>query len=161
VSTASFSFDFTEHLNVIKQFKVGITWSIWNEDITSRLLDGATKELLNLGVLESQITTLPVPGAFELPWGAQQLFESKSVDAVLTLGCVIKGDTPHFDFVCEGATHGVLNIGLKYNKPCVFGLITTLNQEQAEDRVGGKYGHKGIEAAQTAIFQLLQKRQLQ
>ena len=161
MSTASFSFDFTEHLNVIKQFKVGITWSIWNEDITSRLLDGATKELLNLGVLESQITTLPVPGAFELPWGAQQLFESKSVDAVLTLGCVIKGDTPHFDFVCEGATHGVLNIGLKYNKPCVFGLITTLNQEQAEDRVGGKYGHKGIEAAQTAIFQLLQKRQLQ
>jgi 6,7-dimethyl-8-ribityllumazine synthase len=161
VSTASFSFDFTEHLNVIKQFKVGITWSIWNEDITSKLLDGATKELLNLGVLESQITTLPVPGAFELPWGAQQLFESKSVDAVLTLGCVIKGDTPHFDFVCEGATHGVLNIGLKYNKPCVFGLITTLNQEQAEDRVGGKYGHKGIEAAQTAIFQLLQKRQLQ
>jgi 6,7-dimethyl-8-ribityllumazine synthase len=116
---------------------------------------------LNLGVLESQITTLPVPGAFELPWGAQQLFESKSVDAVLTLGCVIKGDTPHFDFVCEGATHGVLNIGLKYNKPCVFGLITTLNQEQAEDRVSGKYGHKGIEAAQTAIFQLLQKRQLQ
>ncbi len=161
MSTASFSFDFTEHLNVIKQFKVGITWSIWNEDITSKLLDGATKELLNLGVLESQITTLPVPGAFELPWGAQQLFESKSVDAVLTLGCVIKGDTPHFDFVCEGATHGVLNIGLKYNKPCVFGLITTLNQEQAEDRVGGKYGHKGIEAAQTAIFQLLQKRQLQ
>jgi len=140
---------------------MGITWSIWNEDITSRLLDGATKELLNLGVLESQITTLPVPGAFELPWGAQQLFESKSVDAVLTLGCVIKGDTPHFDFVCEGATHGVLNIGLKYNKPCVFGLITTLNQEQAEDRVSGKYGHKGIEAAQTAIFQLLQKRQLQ
>jgi 6,7-dimethyl-8-ribityllumazine synthase len=161
VSTASFSFDFTEHLNEIKQFKMGITWSIWNEDITSRLLDGATKELLNLGVLESQITTLPVPGAFELPWGAQQLFESKSVDAVLTLGCVIKGDTPHFDFVCEGATHGVLNIGLKYNKPCVFGLITTLNQEQAEDRVSGKYGHKGIEAAQTAIFQLLQKRQLQ
>ncbi len=140
---------------------MGITWSIWNEDITSRLLDGATQELIKLGVLQAQIITLPVPGAFELPWGAQQLFESKSVDAVLTLGCVIKGDTPHFDFVCDGATHGVLNVGLKYNKPCVFGLITTLNQEQAEDRVGGKHGHKGIEAAQTAIFQLLQKRQLQ
>jgi 6,7-dimethyl-8-ribityllumazine synthase len=161
VSTASFSFDFTKHLNEIKQFKMGITWSIWNEDITSRLLDGATQELIKLGVLQAQIITLPVPGAFELPWGAQQLFESKSVDAVLTLGCVIKGDTPHFDFVCDGATHGVLNVGLKYNKPCVFGLITTLNQEQAEDRVGGKHGHKGIEAAQTAIFQLLQKRQLQ
>ncbi len=158
MSTASFSFDFTEHLNVIKQFKVGIVWSIWNENITGRLLNGATNELINLGVQASNILTLPVPGAFELPWGAQQLFENKSVDAVLTLGCVIKGDTPHFDFVCEGATHGILNVGLKYNKPCVFGLITTLNQEQAEDRVGGKNGHKGTEAAQTAIFQLLHTR---
>ncbi len=155
MSTASFSFDFTEHLNEIKTFRVGITWSIWNEHITSRLLNGALEELNKWGILEQNIFVLPVPGAFELPWGAQQLFENSNVDAVLTLGCVIKGDTPHFDFVCLGATNGVMQVGLKYNKPCIYGLITTLTEDQAEDRVGGKNGHKGKEAAQTAIFQLV------
>ncbi len=155
MSTASFSFDFTEHLNEIKTFRVGITWSIWNEHITSRLLNGALEELNKWGILEQNIVVLPVPGAFELPWGAQQLFENSNVDAVLTLGCVIKGDTPHFDFVCLGATNGVMQVGLKYNRPCIFGLITTLTEDQAEDRVGGKNGHKGKEAAQTAIFQLV------
>ncbi len=155
MSTASFSFDFTEHLNEIKTFRVGITWSIWNEHITSRLLNGALEELNKWGILEQNIVVLPVPGAFELPWGAQQLFENSNVDAVLTLGCVIKGDTPHFDFVCLGATNGVMQVGLKYNKPCIYGLITTLTEDQAEDRVGGKNGHKGKEGAQTAIFQLV------
>lgn len=155
MSTASFSSDFSVHLNEIKTFRVGITWSIWNEHITGRLLSGALEELKKWGISEQNIIVLPVPGAFELPWGAQTLFEDSQVDAVLTLGCVIKGDTPHFDFVCIGATNGVMQVGLKYNKPCVFGLITTLTEEQAEDRVGGKNGHKGKEAAQTAIFQLL------
>ena len=158
MSTASFSFDFSEHLNEIKTFRVGITWSIWNEHITHRLLNGALDELKKWGIPEQNIVVLPVPGAFELPWGAQHLFEESNVDAVLTLGCVIKGDTPHFDFVCLGATNGVMQVGLKYNNPCVFGLITTLTEEQAEDRVGGKNGHKGKEAAQTAIFQLVHSK---
>jgi 6,7-dimethyl-8-ribityllumazine synthase len=158
VSTASFSFDFSEHLNEIKSFRLGITWSIWNEHITGRLLNGALDELKQWGITEQNIVVLPVPGAFELPWGAQHLFEENQVDAVLTLGCVIKGDTPHFDFVCLGATNGVMQVGLKYNKPCVFGLITTLTEDQAEDRVGGRNGHKGKEAAQTAIFQLIHSK---
>jgi len=158
VSTASFSFDFSEHLNEIKSFRLGITWSIWNEHITGRLLNGALDELKQWGITQQNIVVLPVPGAFELPWGAQHLFEENHVDAVLTLGCVIKGDTPHFDFVCLGATNGVMQVGLKYNKPCVFGLITTLTEEQAEDRVGGRNGHKGKEAAQTAIFQLIHSK---
>jgi 6,7-dimethyl-8-ribityllumazine synthase len=158
VSTASFSFDFSEHLNEIKSFRLGITWSIWNEHITGRLLNGALDELKQWGITEQNIVVLPVPGALELPWGAQHLFEENQVDAVLTLGCVIKGDTPHFDFVCLGATNGVMQVGLKYNKPCVFGLITTLTEDQAEDRVGGRNGHKGKEAAQTAIFQLIHSK---
>ena len=158
MSTASFSFDFTEYLNETKTFRVGITWSIWNEHITTRLLNGALEELNNWGISEQNVVVLPVPGAFELPWGAQQLFEESNVDAVLTLGCVIKGDTPHFDFVCLGATNGVMQVGLKYNKPCIYGLITTLTEDQAEDRVGGKNGHKGKEAAQTAIFQLVHSK---
>lgn len=160
MSTASFSFDFSEHLNEIKSFRVGITWSIWNEHITGRLLNGALDELKEWGITEQNIFVLPVPGAFELPWGAQYLFEENQVDAVLTLGCVIKGDTPHFDFVCLGATNGVMQVGLKYNKPCVFGLITTLTEEQAEQRVGGRNGHKGKEAAQTAIFQLIHSKKI-
>lgn len=158
MSTASFSFDFSEHLNEIKSFRLGITWSIWNEHITGRLLNGALDELKQWGITEQNIVVLPVPGAFELPWGAQHLFEENQVDAVLTLGCVIKGDTPHFDFVCLGATNGVMQVGLKYNKPCVFGLITTLTEDQAEERVGGRNGHKGKEAAQTAIFQLIHSK---
>ena len=126
--------------------------------MTGRLLNGALDELKQWGITEQNIVVLPVPGAFELPWGAQHLFEENQVDAVLTLGCVIKGDTPHFDFVCLGATNGVMQVGLKYNKPCVFGLITTLTEDQAEDRVGGRNGHKGKEAAQTAIFQLIHSK---
>lgn len=153
MSTASISFDFSQSFNDIESLKVGIAWAIWNEHITSKLLDGAKSELLRWGVQEKNLVILPVPGAFELPWGAQKLFKDALVDVVITLGCVIKGDTPHFDYVCSGATSGVMQVGLTYDKPCVFGLITTLNEDQAFDRVGGKNGHKGVEAAQTAIFQ--------
>jgi 6,7-dimethyl-8-ribityllumazine synthase len=92
-----------------------------------------------------------VPGSFELPLGAQFLAEYSNVDAVIILGCVIQGETRHFDYICEGVTQGIKDLNLKYNKPFIFGLLTTLNQQQALDRSGGKHGNKGDEAAITAI----------
>lgn len=129
---------------------------MWNEHITSPLLDGAKSQLASLGVANSNIIELFVPGAFELPFGSQILFEKHlELDAVICLGCVIKGETPHFDYVCLGATQGIMNVGLKYNKPCIYGLITVNTLEQAKDRIGGNQGHKGIESAQTAIIQII------
>ena len=136
----------------IEKIKVGIVVSTWNDHITSELLNGAVSELKSLGLTESQIHIYEVPGAFELPLAAQWMFQkSEQIDAVICLGCVIKGDTPHFDYVCLGATNGIMEVGLKYNKPCIYGVITTNNEQQAIDRIGGPNGHKGKEAAQTAI----------
>lgn len=129
---------------------------MWNDHVTSPLLDGAKSQLVSLGVASTNIIELLVPGAFELPFGAQILFEKhKELDAVICLGCVIKGETPHFDYVCQGATTGIMEVGLKYNKPCIYGLITVNNLEQAQERIGGSHGHKGIESAQTAIIQII------
>ncbi len=114
------------------------------------MLKGAISELKTYGISDSQIKTYEVPGAFELPLGAQWLFHQE-MDAVICLGCVIKGDTPHFDFVCLGATNGIMEVGLKFNKPCIYGVITTNTEQQAIDRIGGPNGHKGKEAAQTAL----------
>lgn len=134
----------------ISKIKVGIVVSTWNDHITSELLKGAVSELHANGLNETQITVYEVPGAFELPLGAQWLFH-REMDAVICLGCVIKGDTPHFDFVCLGATNGIMEVGLKFNKPCIYGVITTNTEQQAIDRIGGPNGHKGKEAAQTAL----------
>lgn len=131
----------------------GIVVSEWNSFITDKLLEGAIQTLKEAGAKENQIHVHYVPGSFELPLAAQKLFE-EGLDAVLCLGCVIQGETPHFDFVCEATAIGIMQTGLKYNKPCIFGVITTLNNEQAEDRAGGKHGNKGIEAAVTALKML-------
>jgi 6,7-dimethyl-8-ribityllumazine synthase len=129
----------------------GIVVSEWNEKITKGLLDGAYTTLLKHGATEDNITVKFVPGAFELPLGAQTLFEKTNVDAVICLGSVIQGETKHFDFVCEGAAMGIKDVSLKYNKPVIFGVLTDNTQQQAIDRSGGKHGNKGDEAAVTAI----------
>ena len=103
------------------------------------------------GALDENILLKYVPGSFELPLGAQYFAEMENVDAVILLGCVIQGETRHFDFICEGVTHGTMELNLKYNKPFIFGLLTTENEQQALDRAGGKHGNKGDEAAITAI----------
>lgn len=136
----------------ISNIKVGIVVSTWNDHITSELLKGAIEELKMNGLLSDQILVSEVPGAFELPLAAQWMFQkSDEIQAVICLGCVIKGDTPHFDYVCLGATNGIMEVGLKFNKPCIYGIITTNNEQQAFDRIGGPNGHKGKEAAQTAL----------
>ncbi len=136
---------------------MGIVVAAWNNHITDVLLNGAKDTLLGFGLSADQIQSLSVPGAFELPLGAQMLFQQQC-DAVICLGCVIKGDTPHFDYVCQAATDGILQVGLSQNKPCIFGVITTNNEQQALDRADGKLGNKGAEAALSACWMLAAKQ---
>lgn len=135
-----------------KQF--GIVVSEWNEAVTHALLEGAVETLLEQGVKRENIKTHYVPGSFELSLGAQFLAQKENIDAVISIGCVIQGETRHFDFICDAVAQGITNVGLKFNKPVVFGVLTTNNQQQALDRAGGKHGNKGEEAAITAVKML-------
>lgn len=126
----------------------------WNEEITGALYEGAVNSLLQNGVKRKNIILKPVPGSFELSLGALLMAEKKNIDAVICLGCVIQGDTPHFDYICQAVAYGVTEAGLKSRKPVIFGVLTTLNKQQALDRAGGKHGNKGEEAALTAIGML-------
>jgi len=130
---------------------IGIVVSEWNTNITEKLLIGAINTLEKHGVKPENIITRRVPGSFELTFGAKRLTESKELNAIIILGCVVKGDTPHFDYVCSGVTQGITELNLMYDIPFIFGLLTTDTMEQSEDRAGGKYGNKGDEAAITAI----------
>lgn len=129
----------------------GIVVSEWNGEVTSALLEGAVRTLQSAGCPEANIHVKYVPGAFELPLGAQFFVEYTEIDAVIILGCVIQGDTRHFDFICQGVTQGVTQLQLQWNTPIIFGLLTVDNMEQALDRCGGKHGNKGDESAATAI----------
>ncbi|TDG35488.1 6,7-dimethyl-8-ribityllumazine synthase [Pedobacter changchengzhani] len=134
------------------KFKFGIIVAEWNAEITGALYNGALKTLLENGVAEKNIYSFPVPGTFELSSAAAILLSNeKSLDAVICLGCVIQGDTKHFDFICDAVAQGITNVSIKYSKPVIFGVLTTNNLEQAQDRAGGKHGNKGDEAAITAI----------
>jgi 6,7-dimethyl-8-ribityllumazine synthase len=130
---------------------VGIVVSEWNGNITKAMLDGAYNTLKKHGVKEENILIDFVPGSFELVFGAKHLAENKPVDAVIVIGCVVKGDTPHFDYVCSGVTQGISDMNIRYDIPFIFGLLTTDNMLQAEERAGGKHGNKGDECAITAL----------
>ncbi len=134
--------------------KFGIVWAEWNHHITNALKEGAYKTLIKYGATEANIVTKTVPGAFELTLGGQYMAEFGNVDAIICLGCVIQGDTKHFDFICDAVAKGITDLNIKYNKPFIFGVLTTNTEEQALDRVGGKHGNKGDEAAVTAIKML-------
>ena len=140
-------------------FKVGIVVSDWNDSITLNLLKGAKEALLDNGVKEENILVRFVPGAFELPLGAQYMCEFTDVDGVVAIGVVIQGETKHFDFVCDGATQGIKDINLKYNTPVAFCLLTDNNMQQSIDRSGGKHGNKGIECAIACMKMIDLKRQ--
>src|SRR5690554_4568191 len=132
--------------------------SQWNAGITGSLLEGALTTLEKHGADPNQVEVVKVPGSYELISGADIVLKQKEsgdavkgVDAVICLGCVIQGETRHFDFICSAVAHGLAQVGLKYGKPVIFGVLTTDNLEQAQDRSGGKHGNKGSEAAVTAI----------
>lgn len=126
----------------------------WNEEITEALYEGAISGLVDNGVKKQHITRKNVPGTFELTLGSLWAAEKKDVDAVLALGCVIQGDTPHFDYICQAVAYGITEVNIKTKKPVVFGVLTVLNNKQALERAGGKLGNKGEEAALTAIKML-------
>jgi len=133
------------------EMEFGIVVSEWHNDITEALFDGAYNTLIENGADPENIKKIYVPGSFELPMGAQMLIQNTDVDAVIVLGCVIRGETPHFDYVCQGVTKGIMDLNLRFNLPVIFGVLTTENLTQAQDRAGGKHGNKGIEAAIAAI----------
>ena len=131
--------------------KFGIVVSEWNDEITQNLLEGAVSTLLKHGVQESDIDILHVPGSFELTFGARIMAEREGMDAILCLGCVIQGETPHFEYVSQGVTQGITALNVHHEIPFIFGVLTTNTLQQAKDRAGGKHGNKGDEAAITAI----------
>ena len=134
--------------------RFGIVVSEWNSNITGALLEGAVESLKKHGAKDENIIIQTVPGSFELTFGSAQMIKSGKIDAVIALGCVIKGDTPHFDYVCAGTTQGLAHLNATTDVPVIYGLITTNNMEQALDRAGGKLGNKGTECAITAIKML-------
>lgn len=131
--------------------RFGIVVSEWNSKITGALLQGACETLKRHGVSEKDIIVKIVPGSFELIFGASQMAGSGKVDGVIAIGCVIKGDTPHFDYICQGTTQGLAELNQRGNVPVIYGLLTCNTMEQAEDRCGGMLGNKGDECAITAI----------
>lgn len=142
------------------QMKFGIVVAEWNYEVTGALAQGAVDTLKKHGAPDENIIVKHVPGTFELTLGAQFFAEFTSVDAIIVLGCVIQGETRHFDFICNGVTQGITSLNMKYNKPFIFGVLTTDNQQQALDRAGGRLGNKGDEAAVTAIKMLALKNDL-
>jgi 6,7-dimethyl-8-ribityllumazine synthase len=143
------------------EMRFGIVVSEWNGEITGALLDGAVKTLRLHGTTDENIIIKHVPGSFELTLGAQFLAEYDDLDAVICLGCVIQGETPHFTFICQGVTEGITRLNMEYNIPFIFGVLTTTTHKQAADRAGGIHGNKGDEAAVTAIKMAALQREME
>ncbi|HMI06136.1 MAG TPA: 6,7-dimethyl-8-ribityllumazine synthase [Flavobacterium sp.] len=134
-----------------KDFRFGIVVSEWNDPITNGLYSGAEAALLDCGALSENIIRWNVPGSFELIYGAKKMMQTQNVDVVITIGCVIKGETMHFEFVCEGVTQGIKDLNVQGDIPVIFCLLTDNNAQQSIDRSGGIHGNKGTEAAIAAI----------
>lgn len=134
-----------------KNFRFGIVVSEWNESITNGLFNGAVEALLDCGALLQNIIRWNVPGSFELVYGSKRMVETQNVDAVIAIGCVIKGETMHFEFVCEGVTQGIKDLNVLSDVPVIFCLLTDNTVEQSIERSGGVHGNKGTEAAIAAI----------
>lgn len=151
MATANLSLYDSESIPDASPFKFGIVVSEWNPDITQNLFDGARATLLEHGAKDENILSIKVPGSFELIYGCKQLLINKELDALIAIGNVIKGETEHFTFVCEGVTQGIKDLNLTYDTPTIFCVLTDHTRQQSIDRSGGKHGNKGIECAVAAI----------
>ena len=129
---------------------VGLVVSEWNQDITESLYSGAYDTLVECGVLSNNIKRINVPGSFELVYGSKKMIQS-NVDVVIAIGCVIKGETEHFNYICQSVSNGIIDLNINFNTPVVFCVLTDNNKQQSVDRSGGKHGNKGVEAAITAL----------
>lgn len=134
-----------------EHLRFGIVVSEWNNSITENLFNGAHQVLLENHVLENNITRVNVPGSFELIYGCKYLLQKKKFDAIIAIGCVIQGETKHFDFVCEAVSQGIKDLNIQYDIPTIFCVLTDNTLQQSIDRSGGKLGNKGIECAIAAI----------
>jgi len=137
--------------DVLGRQRYAIIVADWNSEITYAMAQGAVDTLIKHGVPEDNIDVCHVPGTVELTYGAARLIKEERIDAVIVIGCVIQGETPHFDYVCQSVTQGVAVLNAQGKVPVIFSVLTVLNRQQALDRSGGKLGNKGIEGAYTAI----------
>lgn len=153
------SITFVDERTGVKGAKIGIVVSRWNSSITEKMLNGALSALKGNGIKEEDVLVVRCPGSFEIPLAAQNILEHKEVEGVIALGVVIRGGTPHFEYVCDAVTSGVLELNLRYHKPVAFGVLTTDDVKQAMDRAGEK-GNKGGEAALALLEMINIKRNL-
>ena len=141
----------TSTLPSIEDARVAIVAAEWNSHITGPLAEGAVETLKKNGFKRDEVDVFTVPGAVELTFAASKLIENGDYDAIIVIGCVIKGDTPHFDYVCSSVTQGITHLNAECDIPVIFGVLTVLDEQPALDRAGGCLGNKGSEAAETAI----------
>lgn len=135
----------------LENVRIAIAVAEWNGHITSALCNGAVTLLKENGLADEDIAVVSVPGAVELTFAASKLIETGNFDAIIIIGCVIKGDTPHFDYVCQSVTQGMTSLNADCDIPVIFGVLTVNEEQQALDRAGGALGNKGTEAAETAL----------
>ena len=155
---SAYNADELPNADVLKRQRFAIAVADWNSEITYALLEGAYDTLVKHGVQENNIKVVHVPGTFELTYAANKLQQEQSYDAIIAIGCVIQGDTPHFDYICQGVSYGLSKLNAdnfmdftKRKGPVIFSVLTTLTKQQAFDRAGGALGNKGVEGAITAI----------
>lgn len=137
--------------DVLGRQRYAIVVADWNSEITYPMAQGALDTFAKHGVQEDNIAIIHVPGAVELTYGAARIMKEEHVDAIIVIGCVIQGDTPHFDYVCQSVTQGVASLNVQGKVPVIFSVLTVNNKQQALDRCGGRLGNKGVEGAYTAI----------
>ncbi|PSL24905.1 6,7-dimethyl-8-ribityllumazine synthase [Chitinophaga ginsengisoli] len=147
----------------LEDASVVIVYTEWNDTVINELVAGCEKSLAQYKV--SRVSKVVVPGAFELPFACKQYWQrtqgtAKQPGAIIAFGCVIRGETPHFDYVCKGVTEGIMQLNIELPVPVIFGVLTVDNMQQAEERLGGIHGHKGEEAAVTALKMISMMRQL-
>lgn len=135
-----------------RDMRVAVVRTLWNSHITEALMTGALDEFKRAGLGKDDVDTFEVPGAIELTFAASKLIETGLYNAIVVLGCVIRGGTPHFDYVCQSVTQGITHLNAECDIPVIFGVLTVDDEQQALDRIGGAAGHKGIEAAQAALL---------
>ena len=140
----------SDAISEVYGMKFGLVVSTWNKNITDNLYDGAYKTLLKYGVKEANIKKIEVPGSFELIYGCKKM-QNKNVDVIIAIGCIIKGETDHYNYICESVSNGIIQLNIINNIPIVFCVLTDHNVQQSINRSGGKHGNKGIESAVAAI----------
>ncbi|MDD2344753.1 MAG: 6,7-dimethyl-8-ribityllumazine synthase [Bacteroidales bacterium] len=150
-----------DHVPTINNCKIAIVVSEWNTEVTFALRDGALETLLKQGVKTENIMIKYAPGSYELPVVAEMIYRTHDeIEAIICLGCVIQGETRHFDFICDATANAIMNVSINYSSPVIFGVLTTNDMQQALDRAGGKHGNKGVEAAVACLKMIALERSL-